>query len=275
MNEEISNYKEIIEKAYLNINSSLLKTSELAKVTYKVLEALEQGIVRAAEKIDESNWQCNEWVKKAILLFFKLHESEVVRADFTNFFDKVPLRFKEYSFNDFQNLNTRIVPGAIVRKGAFIGQNTILMPSFVNTGAYVGSNSMIDTWATVGSCAQIGNKVHISGGAGIGGVLEPLQATPTIIEDDCFIGARSEIVEGVVISKGSVIAMGVFIGKSTKIYNPKTDEVSYGIVPPYSVVIPGSLPSVNGKYSTSAAIIIKQVDEKTRARVSINELLRS
>jgi 2,3,4,5-tetrahydropyridine-2-carboxylate N-succinyltransferase len=208
-------------------------------------------------------------------LYFKLQTNEPLQAGFTQFYDKVPLKFAGYTIDDFSKAGVRVVPPATARKGCYIAPNVILMPSYVNIGAYVDSGTMVDTWATVGSCAQIGKNVHLSGGVGIGGVLEPLQASPTIIEDDCFIGARSEIVEGVIVEKGSVISMGVYIGQSTPIYNRHTKEISYGRVPAGSVVIPGSLPSADGSYSRYAAIIVKQVDEKTRGKVSLNELLRN
>src|SRR3990167_6575673 len=212
-----------------------------------------------------NKWVVNHWIKKAILLFFKIHDNQLIDATYTKFFDKIPLKLT------LKDNHIRIVPGAIVRQGAYIGPKTVLMPCFVNIGAYIDSECMIDTWATIGSCAQIGRQVHISGGAGIGGVLEPLQASPTIIEDDCFIGARSEVVEGMIIGAGSVISMGVYLGQSTKIYNRQTGEVSYGRIPPGSVVVSGNLPSDDGKYSLYCAVIVKQVDEKTRRKVSLNE----
>lgn len=237
------------------------------------IDLLDSGKKRVCEKI-EDKWITNEWLKKAVLLYFKTKDNVVMEGQFAQFFDKVPLKFSQKTAEDFQKNGVRVVPPACVRQGAFVGPNTVLMPSYINIGAYVGSGTMVDTWATIGSCAQIGENVHISGGVGIGGVLEPLQATPTIIEDNCFIGARSEIVEGVIIEKGSVISMGVFIGQSTPIYNRETDEVTYGRVPAGSVVIPGSLPAENGKYARYCALIMKQVDEKTRAKTSINALLR-
>lgn len=239
----------------------------------ETIHLLDRGKMRIAEKIN-GHWVTHEWLKKAVLLFFKTHNNTVINAQDLQFFDKVPLKFSGLSEKQFQELGVRVVPSAIARKGAFIANNVILMPSYVNIGAYVDSGTLVDTWATVGSCAQIGKNVHISGGVGIGGVLEPLQASPTIIEDNCFIGARSEIVEGVIVEEGSVISMGVFIGQSTPIYNRTTDEITYGKVPAYSVVIPGSLPSKDGKYARYCALIMKQVDEKTRAKTSINELLR-
>jgi 2,3,4,5-tetrahydropyridine-2,6-dicarboxylate N-succinyltransferase len=237
------------------------------------IDLLDSGQARIAEWKDNT-WQVNEWLKKAVLLFFKIQENQTIDAGYTQFYDKVPLKFTQYSTDDLKAQGVRIVPHAIVRKGAYIAPNTILMPSYVNIGAYIDSGTLVDTWATVGSCAQIGKNVHLSGGVGIGGVLEPLQGKPTIIEDNCFIGARSEIVEGVIVEKGSVISMGVYIGQSTKIYNRLTGEISYGRVPAGSVVVAGSLPSSDHSHSLYAAIIIKQVDEKTREKVSLNELLR-
>lgn len=246
-------------------------------VKIAVLDAinlLDTGSARIAEKID-GEWQINQWLKKAVLLYFRIHDNEVITAEFTQFFDKVPLKYEAQTREQFTQGGVRVVPPAIARKGAYIAPNTILMPSYINIGAYIDSGTMIDTWATVGSCAQIGKNVHISGGTGIGGVLEPLQANPTIIEDNCFIGARSEIVEGVIIESGCVISMGVFIGQSTRIYNRETGETTYGRVPKGSVVVPGTLPSKDGKYSLNCAVIVKQVDEKTREKVGLNELLRN
>jgi 2,3,4,5-tetrahydropyridine-2-carboxylate N-succinyltransferase len=238
-----------------------------------VILGLDQGHYRVAEKID-GEWQTHQWIKKAILLSFRLFSNQIMDAGFTQFYDKLPLKFSQWSESDYQSAGIRVVPHAIVRRGAFIGKNTILMPSYVNIGAYVDEGVMVDTWATVGSCAQIGKNVHLSGGAGIGGVLEPLQANPTIIEDNCFIGARSEVVEGVIVERNAVISMGVFLGQSTKIYNRLTGEITMGRIPEGAVVVPGSLPAEDGSHSLACAVIIKQVDEKTRAKVSINELLR-
>jgi len=235
---------------------------------------LDRGEARVAEKLD-GQWAVSEWLKKAVLLYFRLHPNQVVEGGHTRYYDKVPLKYSKHDAAAFAKEGARIVPDAIVRRGAFIGPDVVLMPSYVNIGAYVGRGSMVDTWATIGSCAQIGERVHISGGAGIGGVLEPLQASPTIIEDDCFIGARSEIVEGVVVEQGAVISMGVFIGQSTRIYDRETGQILYGRVPAGAVVVPGSLPSADGKYSLACAVIVKRVDAKTRAKVGINELLRS
>ena len=242
-----------------------------------VLEAinlLDTGKMRVAEKIG-GEWVVHQWLKKAVLLFFRLHGNAVVEGGETRYFDKVPMKYAAYTQDDFVRDGVRVVPPAAVRRGAFIAKDAVLMPSYVNIGAYVGEGTMVDTWATVGSCAQIGANVHLSGGVGIGGVLEPLQANPTIIEDNCFIGARSEVVEGVIVEEGAVISMGVFIGQSTRIYDRETGEIHYGRVPAGSVVVSGSLPSKCGKYSLYAAVIVKKVDAKTRAKVGINALLRS
>jgi 2,3,4,5-tetrahydropyridine-2,6-dicarboxylate N-succinyltransferase len=239
----------------------------------QVMSLLESGQARVAEPI-ASGWQVNEWLKKAVLLYFRCNDMQVMPGAPGPYFDKVPTRFEGFDDAAFRALGVRVVPGAVVRRGAHVAKDVILMPSFVNIGAHVGAGTMVDTWATVGSCAQIGARCHLSGGVGIGGVLEPLQASPTIIEDDCFVGARSEVVEGVVVERGSVIGMGVFIGQSTRIYNRATGEVSYGRVPAGSVVVSGSLPSADGKYSLYCAVIVKQVDEKTRSKTSVNDLLR-
>ncbi|MGH8050079.1 MAG: 2,3,4,5-tetrahydropyridine-2,6-dicarboxylate N-succinyltransferase [Arenimonas sp.] len=239
----------------------------------QVMSLLESGQARVAEPV-AAGWQVNEWLKKAVLLYFRCNDMQVMQGAPGPYFDKVPTRFEGFDDAAFRALGVRVVPGAVVRRGAHVAKDVILMPSFVNIGAHVGAGTMVDTWATVGSCAQIGARCHLSGGVGIGGVLEPLQAAPTIIEDDCFVGARSEVVEGVVVERGSVIGMGVFIGQSTRIYNRATDEVSYGRVPAGSVVVSGSLPSADGKYSLYCAVIVKQVDEKTRSKTSVNDLLR-
>ncbi len=268
--------REIIEAAFEkrtvitpeNAGEELLAAIELS------ISGLEQGALRVAEHVD-GVWQVNEWLKKAVLLYFRVRHNQVIDGSASRYFDKVPLRWAQGSDEDISACGARIVPPATVRRGAFIGHDAVLMPSYVNIGAYVGERSMVDTWATVGSCAQIGEHVHLSGGVGIGGVLEPLQATPTIIEDECFIGARSEVVEGVIIGKGSVLSMGVYIGKSTRIYDRESGEIMYGRVPPGSVVVPGSLPAKDGSYALYAAIIVKRVDEKTRAKTSVNELLRA
>ncbi len=271
----INTLQSIIEKAFsLRDEYTPGNTSaDISSAIAEVMQLLDTGKLRVAEKID-GKWVTHEWLKKALLLFFKTHNNAIINAQDLQFFDKVPLKFSGLSEKAFQEMGVRVVPSALARKGAYIAPNTILMPSYVNIGAYIDSGTLVDTWATVGSCAQIGKNVHISGGVGIGGVLEPLQATPTIIENNCFIGARSEIVEGVIVEEGSVISMGVFIGQSTPIYNRMTDEITYGKVPAYSVVIPGSLPSDDGKYARYCALIMKQVDEKTREKTSINELLR-
>jgi 2,3,4,5-tetrahydropyridine-2,6-dicarboxylate N-succinyltransferase len=235
---------------------------------------LDSGKARVAEKVD-GKWVVNEWLKKAVLLYFRAHDNVVMDAGFTRFYDKVPMKYADATEADLRAGGTRVVPHAVVRKGAYVAPNVVLMPSYVNIGANVGSGTMVDTWATVGSCAQIGRNVHLSGGVGIGGVLEPLQASPTIIEDDCFIGARSEVVEGVVVEAGSVISMGVFIGQSTRIYDRTTDTIIQGRVPAGSVVVSGNLPSSNGKYGLYCAVIVKRVDAQTRAKTSINELLRA
>ncbi|MFA7679122.1 MAG: 2,3,4,5-tetrahydropyridine-2,6-dicarboxylate N-succinyltransferase [Pigmentiphaga sp.] len=240
------------------------------------VEGLDQGTLRVAQKID-GEWRVNQWVKKAVLLSFRLQDNQIMQdpGSALRFFDKVPTKFSPYTEQDFQQAGVRVVPPAVARQGSYIGKNVVLMPSYVNIGAYIDDGAMIDTWATVGSCAQIGKNVHLSGGVGIGGVLEPLQANPTIIEDNCFIGARSEIVEGVIVEENSVISMGVFIGQSTKIYNRDTGEVLYGRVPSGSVVVPGSLPSAKGDCQLYCAVIVKRVDAQTRAKTSINELLRA
>jgi 2,3,4,5-tetrahydropyridine-2-carboxylate N-succinyltransferase len=235
---------------------------------------LDRGELRIAEK-QAGGWVVNEWLKKAVLLYFRTHENEVFEAGYTRFFDKVPLKYTAMASAELAAGGVRIVPSAIVRRGAYIAPGAILMPSYVNIGAYVGAGTMVDTWATVGSCAQIGRNVHLSGGVGIGGVLEPLQASPTIIEDNCFIGARSEVVEGVVVGEGSVISMGVFLGQSTRIYDRTTGHITQGRIPPGSVVVAGNLPAKDGSHSLYCAVIVKHVDEQTRAKTSINELLRA
>ncbi|WP_348762050.1 2,3,4,5-tetrahydropyridine-2,6-dicarboxylate N-succinyltransferase [uncultured Salinisphaera sp.] len=266
----------IIEDAFDN-RDQLSPSSADPKIVEAVeaaLAMLDSGEARVAEPTADG-WQVNEWLKKAVLVSFRLRDNTAVDGAFTQYFDKVPSKFAEFTEADFKAQGARVVPPATVRRGAHIAPNVVLMPSYVNIGAYVGRGSMIDTWATVGSCAQVGEGVHLSGGAGLGGVLEPLQAAPTIVEDGCFIGARSEIVEGVRIGKGSVISMGVFIGASTPIYDREADTIIHGEVPAGSVVVAGSLPRDNGRYSINAAIIVKKVDEGTRAKVSVNELLRN
>ncbi len=254
-------------------NESAL-SPQLREAVAEAIALLDTGKAQVAECRD-GQWRVNEWLKKAVLLYFRLQDNRLVEGGHSNFYDKVPLKFSGFGSAEFERGGFRVVPDAIVRYGAYVAGDVVLMPCYVNIGARIGRGTMVDTWATVGSCAQIGENVHLSGGAGIGGVLEPVQAAPTIIEDDCFIGARSEIVEGVVVERGSVISMGVFIGQSTKIYNRETGETSYGRVPAGSVVVPGNLPSEDGRYSLYAAVIVKRVDAKTRSRVGLNELLRN
>ncbi len=265
----------ILNDAFEN-RANLSPASVSAEVRDAILEALhllDSGQARVAEK-QGGQWVVNQWLKKAVLLSFRVTDNRVMEGGETKYFDKVEPKFGSYAPEDFAAQGVRVVPPAAVRRGAHIASGVVLMPSFVNIGAYVDSGTMVDTWATVGSCAQIGKNVHLSGGVGIGGVLEPVQAGPTIIEDNCFIGARSEVVEGVVVEEGSVISMGVYIGQSTKIYNRMTGEISYGRIPAGSVVVSGNLPAQDGSHSLYCAVIIKQVDEKTRSKVGINELLR-
>jgi 2,3,4,5-tetrahydropyridine-2,6-dicarboxylate N-succinyltransferase len=267
--------QQIIETAFEN-RAGISPSSadpKLREAVEQVIARLDAGTLRVAEK-SGANWTTHQWVKKAVLLSFRLQDNEVVRDGYTNYFDKVASKFSGYGARDFTEGGFRVVPPAAVRRGAFIARNVVLMPSYVNIGAYVDEGTMVDTWATVGSCAQIGKNVHLSGGVGIGGVLEPVQANPTIIEDNCFIGARSEVVEGVIVGEGSVISMGVYLGQSTRIYDRATGEITYGRIPAGSVVVSGNLPSSDGKYSLYCAVIVKQVDAKTRAKTSINELLR-
>jgi 2,3,4,5-tetrahydropyridine-2,6-dicarboxylate N-succinyltransferase len=240
----------------------------------KAIDLLNEGQLRVAQP-EGGAWRVNQWLKKAVLLSFRINDNESMPAGALNFYDKVPLKYSGWSADRFAAAGVRVVPPATVRRGAHIAANVVLMPSYVNVGAYVDSGTMVDTWATVGSCAQIGKNVHLSGGVGIGGVLEPLQAGPTIIEDNCFVGARSEIVEGVVVESGAVISMGVFIGQSTRIYDRERDEILYGRVPAGAVVVPGTLPAANGKYGLACAVIVKRVDAQTRAKTSLNELLRN
>jgi 2,3,4,5-tetrahydropyridine-2,6-dicarboxylate N-succinyltransferase len=267
----------IIEAAFedrANINPSNA-SAEIKSTVNSIIADLDTGKLRVASRIgDSQNWETHQWLKKAVLLSFRLEENVLMDDGVTKYFDKVPPKFANYSEADFKAGGFRVVPNAIVRRGSFIGKNAVLMPSYVNIGAHVGEGSMVDTWATVGSCAQIGKNVHLSGGVGIGGVLEPVQAGPTIIGDNCFVGARSEVVEGVVVEDNCVISMGVYIGQSTKIYDRETGEVFYGRVPAGSVVVAGNLPSKDGTYSLYCAVIVKKVDEKTRGKVGINELLR-
>ncbi|GEC94200.1 2,3,4,5-tetrahydropyridine-2,6-dicarboxylate N-succinyltransferase [Zoogloea ramigera] len=248
-------------------------TAEQLRAIEHIIDDLDQGKLRVAEKIN-GEWVTHQWIKKAVLLYFRTHDNKVLSGGDTRYYDKVPTKFDDYTEADFQHGGFRVVPNAVARKGSFISKGVVLMPSYVNIGAYVGEGTMVDTWATVGSCAQIGKNVHLSGGVGIGGVLEPLQANPTIIGDNCFIGARSEVVEGVIVEDNCVISMGVYIGQSTKIYDRATGEVMYGRVPEGSVVVSGNLPSADGKYSLYCAVIVKKVDAQTRAKTSINELLR-
>ena len=263
---------ELIEQAFDN-NLDGADIAAVEENVNEVFTSLNSGNIRVAYKNGEE-WIVNQWIKKAILLSFKLKNNKLTDVGYTKYYDKLASKFENISENYLKENNIRIVPQAIAREGTFIGNNVVLMPSYVNIGAYVDSGTMVDTWATVGSCAQIGKNVHLSGGVGIGGVLEPLQANPTIIEDNCFIGARSEIVEGVIVKKNSVISMGVYIGKSTKIYDRETGQISYGQIPEGSVVVSGSLPSSDSKYNLYCAVIVKKVDEKTRSKTSINDLLR-
>lgn len=267
----------IIETAFedrANINPANA-SAEIKSTVASVLADLDSGKLRVASRIgDTQQWETHQWLKKAVLLSFRLEDNVLMDDGVTKYFDKVPPKFANYTEADFKAGGFRVVPNAIVRRGSFIAKNTVLMPSYVNIGAYVGEGSMVDTWATVGSCAQIGKNVHLSGGVGIGGVLEPVQAGPTIIGDNCFIGARSEVVEGVIVEDNCVISMGVYIGQSTKIYDRETSEVFYGRVPAGSVVVSGNLPSKDGSYSLYCAVIVKKVDAKTLGKVGINELLR-
>ncbi len=271
----MSQLENIINDAFEN-RADISPANVSAEVRAAVEEAinlLDSGKARVAEKTS-GEWVTNQWLKKAVLLSFRINENRLMDGGNTRYYDKVDCKFANYSEEDFAKAGVRVVPNAVARRGSYIAPSAILMPSYVNIGGYVDSGTMVDTWVTVGSCAQIGKNVHLSGGVGIGGVLEPLQAGPTIIEDNCFIGARSEIVEGVIVEQGSVISMGVYIGQSTKIYNRMTGEISYGRIPAGSVVVSGNLPSADGKYSLYCAVIIKQVDEKTRSKTGINELLR-
>ncbi|MCT6700139.1 2,3,4,5-tetrahydropyridine-2,6-dicarboxylate N-succinyltransferase [Rheinheimera sp. 4Y26] len=272
----MADLKSIIESAFedrMNITPATV-SDEVKTAVAAAIALLDSGQARVAEKI-AGEWVTHQWLKKAVLLSFRINDNQVMAGAENTFFDKVPMKFADYTQERFVAEGMRVVPPAAVRKGSFIGKNVVLMPSYVNIGAYVGEGTMVDTWATVGSCAQIGKNVHLSGGVGIGGVLEPLQANPTIIEDNCFIGARSEVVEGVIIEEGAVLSMGVYISQSTRIYDRETGEISYGRVPAGAVVVPGSIPSKDGSHSLYAAIIVKKVDAQTRAKVGINALLRS
>jgi 2,3,4,5-tetrahydropyridine-2-carboxylate N-succinyltransferase len=275
-NKTMSQLAQIIEQAFENRAelSSSNCPQEIRDAVQQALAGLDNGTLRVAEK-QNGTWVVNQWLKKAVLLSFKLNDNKPIESCDLQFFDKVETKFTGWTAEQFQAAGIRVVPPAVARKGSFVAKNVVLMPSYVNIGAYVDEGTMVDTWATVGSCAQIGKNVHLSGGVGIGGVLEPLQANPTIIEDNCFIGARSEIVEGVIVEEGSVISMGVYIGQSTKIYDRETGEIHYGRVPAGSVVVSGNLPSKCGKYSLYAAIIVKKVDAQTRAKTSLNDLLRA
>jgi len=268
--------QQIIDQAWENRADFSPKSApaQVREAVAHVLDQLDRGTLRVAQK-DSGDWVVNQWVKKAVLLSFRLEDNVPMQAGGgMQFYDKVPTKFGNYTAEDFAAGGFRVVPPAVARRGSFIAKNVVLMPSYVNIGAYVDEGTMVDTWATVGSCAQIGKNVHLSGGVGIGGVLEPMQANPTIIEDNCFIGARSEIVEGVIVEENSVISMGVYLSQSTKIYDRATGEISYGRIPAGSVVVSGNLPSADGKYSLYCAVIVKRVDAKTRAKTGINELLR-
>jgi 2,3,4,5-tetrahydropyridine-2-carboxylate N-succinyltransferase len=273
----MTNNQIIIETAFedrSNITPNNV-SSEIKDAINQTIDGLNDGSLRVASRIkDSQNWETHQWIKKAVLLSFRIKENEVMDGNYTKFFDKVDSKFSSFTKKDFQNGGYRVVPNANVRRGSFINKNVVLMPSYVNIGAYVDEGTMVDTWATVGSCAQIGKNVHLSGGVGIGGVLEPIQAGPTIIGDNCFIGARSEVVEGVVVEDNVVISMGVYIGQSTKIFDRETGEITFGRVPKGSVVVSGNLPSKDGSYSLYCAVIVKKVDEKTLGKVGINELLR-
>ncbi len=272
----MTDLQQIIEQAFENraeINPANVE-SDVKNAITEAVGLLDSGRQRVAEPV-EGGWQVNEWLKKAVLLSFRIHGNRVMTGGFTQYYDKIDSKFEGLTAEQHAASGVRVVPPAVARRGSFVAPGVVMMPCYVNIGAYVDSGTMVDTWATVGSCAQIGKNVHLSGGVGIGGVLEPLQASPTIIEDNCFIGARSEVVEGVIVEKNSVISMGVYIGQSTRIYNRETGEVSYGRIPAGSVVVSGNLPSADGSYSLYCAVIVKQVDEKTRAKVGINELVRN
>ena len=267
--------KNTLETAFAN-RSQLRSNTIDPIVRSAILEAidlLDSGKVRVAEKQDNT-WIVNQWLKQAVLLYFAITDNHVIPGTWTQYYDKIPLKYEGLSAQEFQQSGVRVVPPACVRKGAYVAAKTVLMPCFVNIGAYIDTGVMVDTWATVGSCAQIGKNVHLSGGVGIGGVLEPVQAAPVIIEDDCFIGARSEVVEGVIVEQGSILSMGVYLGQSTRIYDRETGAISYGRIPAGSVVVPGNLPAKDGSHSLYCAVIVKKVDAKTRSKVGINELLR-
>ncbi len=266
--------EQVIERAFDQRAQGIENRDEVEAAVEEAIALLDAGKARVAERRDGA-WQVNQWLKKAVLLSFRLRDNQVIDSGHSRFYDKVPMKYADYSEAQFRADGVRVVPDAIVRRGAHVAPDVVLMPCYVNIGAFVDSGTMVDTWATVGSCAQIGKNVHLSGGVGIGGVLEPIQAGPTIIEDDCFIGARSEVVEGVIVEKGSVISMGVYLGQSTRIYHRETGEITYGRIPAGSVVVPGNLPSADGNYSLYCAVIVKKVDEKTRSKTGLNELLRN
>jgi 2,3,4,5-tetrahydropyridine-2-carboxylate N-succinyltransferase len=273
MTQQLQSIIELAWESRATLNA--INSPEVRDAVEHVIADLNKGRIRVAERQGVGQWTVNQWVKKAVLLSFRLNDNQLMHAGELAFFDKVKTKFSHLSDEEVRASGVRIVPPAVARHGSFLGKNVVLMPSFVNIGAYVDEGTMVDTWATVGSCAQIGKNVHLSGGVGIGGVLEPLQANPTIIEDNCFIGARSEVVEGVIVEENSVISMGVFIGQSTKIFNRETGEISYGRVPSGSVVVSGSLPSSDGSCQLYCAVIVKRVDAQTRSKTSINDLLRS
>jgi len=272
----MNHLQQVIEAAWESRESwsSRDVSAEIREAIEHAINLLDDGGVRVSERDAEGNWVTQQWLKKAVLLFFKLHDNQLINGGVSNYYDKVPLKFATWGEQMFNKAGMRVVPPATVRKGAYIGPKVVLMPSYVNIGAYVDEGTMVDTWATVGSCAQIGRNCHISGGAGIGGVLEPIQASPVIIEDNCFIGARAEVAEGVIVREGSVLSMGVYLGQSTRIYDRANDTILYGEVPPYSVVVSGSMPGASGGPSLYCAVIVKQVDERTRAKTGITELLR-
>lgn len=280
MHEATANYmnaqglETIINDAFETRSQGFSDKDQINAAVQEAIALLDSGDARVAEKRG-SDWYVNQWLKKAVLLSFALSDNKVIESGHSRFYDKVPMKYADYTDEQFAADGVRVVPDAVVRRGAYVAPDVVLMPSYTNIGAYIDCGTMVDTWATVGSCAQIGKNVHLSGGVGIGGVLEPVQAGPTIIEDDCFIGARSEVVEGVIVEQGSVISMGVYIGQSTRIYNRETEAVSYGRIPAGSVVVSGNLPSADGKYSLYCAVIVKQVDAKTRGKTGLNELLRN
>ena len=266
--------KQIIENAWDNVSNISSTDTEIVSTVGQVISALDSGEVRVAEKKD-GQWIVNEWVKKAVLISFRINDNQMIKGPYTSWFDKVDGKTTKWNDDNWAEAGFRMVPNGVVRKGSYIGKNCVLMPSFINIGAYVDEGTMVDTWSTVGSCAQIGKNCHLSGGVGIGGVLEPLQANPVIIEDNCFVGARSEVAEGVIVREGSVLSMGVYLGASTKVINRETGKIIYGEIPPYSVVVPGNLPNKDpSKPSLYCAVIVKTVDEQTRSKTSINDLLR-